>query len=46
MLALPVFNYISIYTYQQEKLLTFTLADVVYITHTFNLLKVEVIANI
>ena len=42
MLALPVFNDISIYTYQQEIFTTFMLADGVYIIRSLNWLKVEI----
>ena len=46
MLDLPVFNNISIYKYHRVILVKFILADGVYITCTFNQVKVKVIANI
>ena len=46
MLALTVFNNISVYTYWGERLPIFMFEDGLYISCTFNLLKVEEIPNI
>ena len=46
MLARPDFNNISIGVYKREILMTFLLAEVLYITCLLDLLYVEVIADI